>query len=130
MDAGTLLVPFTAADTAVKTAAGDRARVLEVASDFVVNASVILSSDFGVPTVDVRLDAPHAPPLISNAVVVPARRMVRNLSFSCTLDLSLNWGPSSLSMRISDHTFLCPLYFLTPSNNARSSVAENGRYFR
>jgi hypothetical protein len=128
--AGTLLVPLTAAETAaVSTAVDVGVSVLEVVAVVVVDVALADAlSDVGVDAADVRRLG--APPLTSSDDVVPARRMVRNLSLSCTLDLSLNCGPSSLSMRMSDHTFLCPLYFLTPSSNARSSVPEKGRYLR
>lgn len=66
----------------------------------------------------------------SNDDVLPDRRIVRNLSFNCTFDRSLNCGPNSLSMRINDHTLRCPLYRFTPSIKARSSAAVNGRYLR
>lgn len=126
-----LLVPLTAADTAVVKAAVEvGGTVLEVVAAVVVVAPVVTElSDVGVDSAEGRrLAAP--PPLISKEDVAPARLMVRNLSFSCTLDLSLNCGPNSLSTRMSDHTFRWPLYFLTPSNKARSSVAEKGRYLR
>lgn len=131
---GTLLLePFTAADTAAVSAAVDAGvTVLDVVAVVEVATVPVVAplSDVGVDETDDRRLVVPPPPLTNNDDVAPALRIVLNLSLSCTFDLSLNCGPSSLSIRISDHTFLCPLYFLTPSSNARSSVAEKGRYLR